>query len=263
MPSCKQLLAIGSTLASLSVAAHTPYLAPLSFEANRYDKITLDASFAEKFFVPDAAFNNSIYQVITPKGKTTNPDNIIQLSGRTVVEHKLGQEGTFRFSTGRRLGKVFKVYQLDGERHVMEDPSQPIPKGGKLLSWFQSNTMAETYVSKGAPTEKALVAYNSGLEFVSESHPSDLFAGEGLSMKVLFNGKPIKEQKIDIYQAKYHKGSEKPDLSVNTNDKGQFSFVPQEHGTYLLRARHRAEAPAGSPAPQISHTYTLVVEAAK
>ena len=263
MSMSRLILATGLLTASVSAFAHTPYFAPLSFEANRYDKVTLDASFAEKFFVPDAAFNNSIYHIVTPTGKTINPDHITQLSGRTVVEHRVKKDGTYRFSTGRRLGKVFKIYELDGERKSLEDPSLPVPKGGKLLSWFQSNTMAEAYISKGAPTDKALTPYQSGLEFVANSHPSDLFVNEDLNMTVTFNGTPLENQKVDVYLAKYQAGSEKPDLTLTTNKQGQFSFRPETKGSYLLRARHRADAPENSPAPQISHTYTLVVEAAE
>ena len=45
------------------VHAHTPYLAPLSFEENRYQVVTLDAAFAEQFFIPDVVFDQSVFKV--------------------------------------------------------------------------------------------------------------------------------------------------------------------------------------------------------
>lgn len=246
-----------------SLYAHTPYLAPFTFEASNRDMVTLDASFAEKFFIPELAFNNSIYTVVTPKGKTVNPDSIVKLNLRMVVEHTMKDEGTYRFSTGKRVGRVFKVYELDGKRKSLENPTDAVPKGGKLLSFFQSMTMAETYVTKDGPNNTALKAYNQGLEFVAVSHPNDLFVGDTLSMVSQFNGKPLVDLKIDIFKANDQFSDEKPSLTLTSNAKGEFKFTPDEKGVYLLRARHRSDAPKGSPAPQISNTYTLVVEAAE
>jgi uncharacterized GH25 family protein len=243
--------------------AHTPYLTPFTFEASSRGVVTLDASFAEKFFVPELAFNNSIYTVVTPKGKTVNPDSLVKMNLRMVVEHTLKDEGTYRFSTGKRLGRIFKVYELDGKRQSLENPTDPIPKGGKLLSFFQSLTMAETYVSKGGPNNKALKAYNEGLELVAVSHPNELFVDDTLSMVSQFNGKPLAGLKIDIFQANDQFSNDKPDLTLTSSTKGEFKFTPEKKGVYLLRARHRSQAPKGSPAPQISNTYTLVVEAAE
>lgn len=257
----RMLVATALLLTGNNIYAHTPYLAPMSFEASNRGVVTLDASFAEKFFVPELAFNNSIYTVVTPKGKTINPNSLIKTNLRMVVEHTLKDEGTYRFSTGKRLGRVFKTYELDGKRKSLNNPNDPIPKGGKLLSFFQSLTMAETYVTKDGPNNNALKAYNKGLEFVAVSHPNELFVGETLSMLSLFNGNPLTDLNVDIFQANDQFSDEKPSVTLTSNTKGEFSFTPEKKGVYLLRARHRSDAPKGSPAPQISNTYTLVVEA--
>ncbi|KDC51477.1 MULTISPECIES: DUF4198 domain-containing protein [Pseudoalteromonas] len=241
--------------------AHTPYLAPYSFDESSQDNVTLDAAFAEKFFVPELAFNNSIFTVITPNGETINPDNVVKLHLRMVVEHQLKEEGTYRFSTGKRLGRVFKMYEINGERKSLENPMDAIPEGGKLLAFFQSLTLAESYVTKGAPSETALKPYGQGLEFVAKSHPNELFVGERLSMVSVFNGKPLADLTVDVFQANDQFSNDKPSISLKSNDKGEFSFMPQKQGVYLLRARYKSDAPKGSPAPQISNTYTLVVEA--
>ncbi len=259
----KTLIAAILLMLSNSSYAHTPYLTPSSFEASNRGMVSLDASFAEKFFVPELAFNNSIYTVVTPKGKTINPDSLVKLKLRMVVEHQLKDEGTYRFSTGKRLGRVFKSYEMNGKTKSLKNPADPIPKGGKLLSFFQSLTMAETYVSKGEPNNTALKAYNKGLEFVAVSHPNELFVGETLSMMSQFNGKPLADLKVDIFLANDQFSENKPNLTLTSNSKGEFKFIADKKGVYLLRARHRSEAPKGSPAPQISNTYTLVIEASE
>lgn len=247
-------------VSSTSLWAHTPYLQPTSFEVNRSGKVSLDASFAEKFFVPEVAFNNSIFLVTDPKGKQTNPELVSQLSLRTIAEHTLKDEGTYRFSTGSRLGKIFKVYEQDGERHSAKDPKKPIPKGAKLLSFFQSNTKAETFITKGKPNKTALKASNKGLELVMETHPNELFVGDKINLKALFDGEKVESLKVDIILAKYQFSTDKPTQTVESNNKGEFSFTVKEQGIYLLRARHRTPAPKDSIAPTISNTYTLTLE---
>lgn len=259
MRASKLILLSALLASSANVLAHTPYLQPTSFEVNRSGKVSFDASFAEKFFVPEVAFNNSIFKVTTPVGKQVTPQYISQLSVRTVVEHTLKDEGTYRVSTGSRLGKIFKIYELNGERHSAKDPKKPIPKGAKLLSFFQSNTKAETYISKGKPNKQALEATNKGLELVMASHPNELFVDEAINLSALYAGKPLDGLTLDIVEAKYQFGTDKPTQTVKSNN-GKLSFSVEKPGTYLLRARHRTPAPEGSIAPTISNTYTLTLE---
>jgi hypothetical protein len=261
MTTFKHGILLGSFFLSTACFGHTPYLKPLSFEPSRGGVVTLDASFAEKFFVPEVAFANSIYLVSQPDGKTTTPDFMSQLKTRVVVEHKLQEEGTYRFSTGKRLGRVFKMYELDGKRHSMENPAESIPKGANLLSFFQSLTLAETYASKGAPNDVVFSAYNTGLEFVPVTHPNDLFVNEPFEFTSLFDGKPIDGLKVEVFLARDQFTDEKPTHEIISNTQGGLSFTPKEAGTYLLLARHRSDAPVNFIAPQISNTYTLVIEA--
>jgi len=247
-------------ISSSNLWAHTPYLQPTSFEVNRSGKVSLDASFAEKFFVPEVAFNNSIFLVTDPKGKQSNPDFLSQLSVRTIAEHTLKEEGTYRFSTGSRLGKIFKIYEQDGERHSAKDPEKPIPEDAKLLSFFQSNTKAETFITKGKPNNTALKATNQGLELVMETHPNELFVGDSINLTALFNGEKVKDLKVDIMLAKDQFSTNKPTQSINSDSKGKLSFKAKDQGVYLLRARHRTPAPKGYVAPIISNTYTLTLE---
>jgi uncharacterized GH25 family protein len=79
----------------------------------------------------------------------------------------------------------------------------------------------------------------------------------------LFDGKPIEGLKVKVFLAKDQFTDEKPTYEIMSNTQGGLSFTPKEAGTYLLLARHRSDAPTASIAPQISNTYTLVIEAVK
>lgn len=253
------LLCIG--MLSTTAAAHTPYLMPNAFEPINGGLITLDASFAERFFVPEVVFDGSDFEVRLPDGSMVKPETLVPLKSRIVVEHDMKEEGTYRFSTGRRLGRVFKAYELNGETVTLENADEPVPEGGKLVSFYQSNTIAEAYVTRGGPTDTVLAPRGDGLEYVALSHPNDLFVGDTLQLQALFYGKPLAGLTVDIFLASQQFGDESPTLTLTSGADGAISFTPQEQGVYLLRSRHRALAPEGMAAPEISHTYTLVVEA--
>ena len=46
--------------------------------------------------------------------------------------------------------------------HLMEDASQDIPQGAELVDWFQSNTLAETYITKGAANRQSIETFGCG-----------------------------------------------------------------------------------------------------
>lgn len=241
--------------------AHTPYLVPNAFEPINGGMITLDASFAEHFFIPEVVFDGSEFEVVLPDGSMTIPDTVDRLRMRAVVEHDMVEDGTYRFSTGRRLGRVFRMYMLDGERHAMEDPDAPLPEGAELVDFYQSNTMAETYVSRGAPNDGPLRPRGDGIEFVMQTHPNDLFVGEDMALQALFFSEPVAGLKVDVFLASRYAADDAPVMTLHSDSNGEFVFTPEAGGVYLLRARHRAPAPEGAAAPEFSNTYTLVVEA--
>lgn len=255
------LVAASLSLAGDPAAAHTPYLLPNAFEPINGGLITLDASFAEHFFVPEVVFDGSDFEVRLPDGSIVKPETVLPLKSRVVVEHDMASEGTYRFSTGRRMGRLNKFYELDGETLAMEDPEASIPEGGKLVEFYQSHTMAETYVTRGAPNDAALAPRNDGLEYVALTHPNELFVDETLELQALFYGKPLEGLAVDVFLSTPHAADDSPLQTLTSSADGMFAFTPSDAGVYLFRSRHRAAAPAGSAAPELSHTYTLVIEA--
>jgi hypothetical protein len=246
-----------------TAVSHTPYLAPNAFEPINDGLITLDASFAEHFFVPEVVFDGSEFSVQLPDGKQVKPDLLQVLKSRVVVEHDMATDGTYRFSTGRRLGRVFKSYEFNGKTVAMENPDEALPAGAKLVAHYQSNTLAETYATRGNPTTTALAPHGDGLELVARSHPNDLFSGDSLQLEAQFFGKPLADLKVEIFLADRHGKDDAPAQTLTSSSDGHLTFTPQQPGVYLMRARHRAKSIAGAAAPETSHTYTLVIEAAE
>ncbi|OZY86683.1 hypothetical protein CBP51_06615 [Cellvibrio mixtus] len=239
------------------VHAHTPFIAPVAFEPAHQGWISLDAGFAETFFHSDVAFDKGHFQVLTPAGTWVAPARVEQFTSRSVLEYQAQQEGTYRFTTGTRLGAVFRMYELNGERKHTRDPKEVLPKGHKLLDHYQSVTLAETYVTLKAPTTAAFKPYNKGLELVPITHPNDLYAGELFEFSVLLDGNPLVEQPVSIFSAQDATQQQQPVLTATTDRQGKASITLNSPGVYLLHLRKSAPAPKGAEAPHYGYIYTL------
>lgn len=244
-------------LAAPFVSAHSPFLVPTSFTPAHEHWVSLDAGFAEVFFQSDVAFDKGNFQVLTPAGQWQAPGRYEQFKTRSLVEHQLVEKGTYRFTTGQRLGAVFRFYELDGARKATRDPKEVLPKGAKLLDHYQSLTLAETYVSSDKPTSAALKAYDKGLELVAINHPNDLYAGDALKLRVLLDGKPLVAKDVSLFATQYGDDSEKPTATLPTNAQGEVEFSALKQGVHVLHVRHTAPAPKTAEAPNYGYVYTL------
>lgn len=245
-----------------SVLAHVPYLSPSAFEPVRGGWVALDAAFADKFFIPEAVFDKSQFVVVQPDGRQQPIEPVNYSKIRATTDYQITAEGTYRFSTGRRFGAIFRTYELDGKRHSLRDPKAELPAGAKLTAHFQAVTHAETYVTKGAPTTASLTPRDEGLEFLFSSHPNDLYATSQVRFKVLFDGKPLAQQPVSVYRVVKGADDENATFSLTSDAKGEIAFEPKKEGVYLLLSRFRKAAPADAGVPEYSHSYTVVVDVA-
>lgn len=256
--SFRPILALALAALALPATAHTPYLAPASFDVRPDSIVTLDASFAETFFVPDVVFDNSVFVVTLPDGSTRAPDTVQRLKTRAVVETALpSQTGTYRFSTGSRLGAVFRTWELNGKTGSSRDPTVPLPAGATLTSHYQSLSRSEVYLTAGGPTTTALKPYGSGLELVPVTHPNDLYRGEHFDFTVQYDGAPLPNQKVEIHRATGDGTVQPAPETLTTDAAGKARFALAQAGTYLALIRYRGPAPAGAAAPQYGNNYTL------
>lgn len=239
--------------------AHTPYLVPAEFAPRAGQSVSLDAAFAETFFVPEVAFDDSRFTVTGPDGHSRPLQTVQVFKTRTVAEQVLPQDakGTYRFSTGPRLGALFRTWEVDGKRESSRDPAAKIPARAKVIADFQSLTLAETYVSVGEPDRGALAPHGKGLELAALTHPDDLYVGEKFQFTVLYDGKPLPDQKVEVTEAVWSTGRTPRTLTVVTDAQGQAALALDQAGTWVALSRYRTRAPVGAPTSEISNSYTL------
>lgn len=242
---------------SLPASAHTPYLVPSSFVPRAGQTIALDASFADVFFVPESAFDDSQFTVTSPDGSEAPLASQV-MKTRTVAEYTLpAGAGTYRIGTGPRLGALFRTWEQNGKRESSRDPAVKIPAGARIISDFQSLTQAVSYVTVGNPDRAALAPRNKGVELVPVTHPNDLYVGETFDFIVQYNGKPLPHQAVEITEAVWSSDRTPQVANLESDAAGHVRVPLSAAGTWIALTRYRTPAPAGAPVAEYSNSVTL------
>lgn len=247
----------GALLLSLAVPvaqAHSPYLLPTVFDVSDRKIVTVQGSFAEDFFTPEVVMKSDAYAVIGPDGAKT-PVSPTYLREVAVFEAAVEKPGTYRITTGLRGGRTAKAALVKGQWEFFEGDKAPADAID-----MQSLTMADVYVTHGAPTDAALAPIGKGLEFKAVTHPSKITTGKDAVFEVLFDGKPLANQAIEFVAADDRYADSKPAPKTVTSDaKGRFAVKPDHSGLYHIQSRYRV-APAAAGQPGQSFTYALTFE---
>jgi uncharacterized GH25 family protein len=252
------MLSLGAVLLCFSSAqAHSPYLLPNMFDVGKRDHVTVLGSFTEEFFEPDVAMKSDDYHVLTPTGSKVALTPVYTRD-LAIVEAETQEEGTYRISTGKRGGRTAKAAWVDGDWKFLS-PKETAPAGAKTYD-VTSITMADVYVTRGKPSDKALAPRGAGLEYRALSHPNSVFVGQELKFEVLFDGKPIAGHVVSVYAGQARYSDKKAVVEVTTDQAGRFSFKPGKPGVYLAMSRHRP-TPAKDSQQGVSYTYSVVIEA--
>lgn len=259
LKSCASALAV-TLLTSLPAAAHTSYLLPSVFITGEGGYLTLQASFTEDFFVPEIAVISDDYHLVRPDGSRDDFDAITEFRQMVVLENALEEDGTYRFTTGTRLGRIAKRALVDGEWKTLHGPDGEVPENATDVMTSQTETVADVYVTKGAPTWEAVEAPIGRLSFDLEAHPNEIYLDEGLEFDVLFDGEPLADQTVHIYRQGGDYEEPKFHPETTTDAEGHVSLSFDAPGIYLIMTRHATEAPEGAETDERSYTTSLTFE---
>ena len=240
--------------------AHMPYMLPNFFDLTKRDHVTVQASFTEDPFQGEVVMKSEAFHTLGPGGVVTPIKGVTYLRDLTVFEAPIPTDGTYRVSSGERFGRLGKMYRGASGQWVIGE-GRDKPAGAELVD-VQSMTLAEVYVTRGAPTKDALAVTGKGLELRPITHPSEIFAQQPATFALTFEGKPVAGATVEVYRsAGAYDGRKKLDGPIRTDASGRFAITPPDAGTYLALIRHRTEAPAGAQTPYRSYSYTLTFEA--
>ena len=257
----RRSISLAAFLAGLTFAgtagAHSPYLLPSAFDVTDRKLVTVQGSFTESFFSPEVVMKSDAWAVIGPDG-ARKPLTATYLRELALVEVPTEAAGTYRITTGQRVGRTAKAVLVKGEWAFIEDPAK-VPAGATPVD-MQSLTLADVYVTRGAPNTTALEPIGKGLEFVAVTHPSSIFTGQDARFVVLFDGKPVKGQAVTLHAGDDRYAETKtPPVQLVSDDQGRFTVKVERSGVYQIQARHRV-APTPQDAVGHSYTYALTFE---
>ncbi|WP_417452092.1 DUF4198 domain-containing protein [Kordiimonas sp.] len=254
---------VSATLLAGSAGAHTSYLKPNFFSLSRAEMVTLESAFTEAFSNPEVAVVSQDWHFYFPDGSRGEYDNIAGLKQVTVLEQELPQEGTYRFSTGERLGRKGRMYEMpDGQlKPVFNEKREELPKpAGASLVTTQTATVADVYVTKGAPSSQVLQTAVGRLRIEPVTHPSEIYLDVGFSFRLTFDGADMTGQEMTLSRDGGAYADDKGERHFKTNSAGVTTLNFTKPGMYLLMTRHRAAAPAGAETDIRSYTTSLTFE---
>ena len=243
--------------------AHTSFMYPNAFVTTEGDHVTVQASFSEDPFVPEIAVLSDDYHVVLPDGSRENFKTLTQLRQLVVLESDLNAEGTYRFTTGVRLGRKSKKALVDGEWQPVFGPDAEVPKNATEVITSQTETVADVYVTKGASTWEAVNLPIGRLLIKPVTHPNEIYLGEGFEFQLLFNGLPLAGQSVEIKRQGGTYETPKYERHVKADESGTVRLSFDKPGKYLVMTRHAVDAPEGAETDERSYTTSLTFEVAR
>lgn len=251
----KLLLAAAFTAIAAPASAYTSYLKP-SEHLPDGSRITVQGAFTTTFFNPEIALAAD-FTVIEPSGANgvfTQIEITEQVSNLVTSLHT---GGTYRITTGERLGQVNTIVGVDGGWRPLGQGETP-PEGAPVTT-LQTVSVADTYVTRGPPTRTAVDRTIGRLSLRPVTHPNQVVVSQGMQVQAMFDGAPFANAALVLYREGELETNQ--DRYFATDAQGNAAITFDAPGRYILAARHRADAPAGAPAAVHSYTTTLVFEA--
>jgi len=262
--------------------AHTPYVVPTTFAPER-DYVGVSGGMAEEgFFIPDFAIRGSGDWVVTGSDGVAKPATPTTLKSVTVLDAPLPAEGTYRIGTGERPGRAGKQAKIDGvwravrpapapgaaapQRRMDEDApagangpidADKVPAGAETVD-VQGYLVAETYVTRGAPTP--VKVSGKGFEIEPITHPNEIFLSDGFVFRALVDGKPVAGQHVSIYRGGETYESRRTALEATTAADGKATVKFEKPGVYVIETRYPGQAAPGATPATKTWIYTLSFE---
>ena len=268
------MLAATAALALAGPAlGHSPYLAPVTFAPDR-EYVTVQGAMSESnFFVPDFPIRAAgDYWATGPSGEAVSIGPGVNLKEMSVIEVALPQEGTWKISTGDRGGRVGRFANIGGQWKSIRAPQggrdganvideAAVPAGAEIVE-SAGTLKAETYVTRGAPSQGALKATGKGFEITPVTHPNELFAGDAFDILVTIDGKPVSGVDFPIARAGDIYAEKKFTYAGKTDAVGAAAITFADPGAYVLESHYGQVEPGSKPNPK-TYTYSLSFEVTK
>ena len=249
-------------LPAMPAAAHAGFLWPVIDRAEEDGTVRMMASFSDAFPQAEIALKSDQWTVVEPDGTTRAFETVASSTSRTFVETSLPATGTYRLSTGERLGRTGQVALIDDTYHLLGRDglnADSLPDGTPVLT-SQTATVSDFYISRGEISETVLDTRIGRLHIAPIQNPTNLVVGEPFEVQILFEDQAITDQRVIWFAPGGSREEEDPETQLQTDEDGKVTVTPQTAGAHLLMVRRIAQAPEGADTDVRSYTTVLSFE---
>ncbi|EEZ88022.1 conserved hypothetical protein [Vibrio harveyi 1DA3] len=234
--------------AATTAQAHPRWVLPSHFTVSKEggDWLTFDVTASHGTFVFDKPAGSEQAFVIMPDGRSERPNFVVRGKRRSMFDFFFVEEGTHKVAINNQPS-YYTQYKA-GRRDTVKwakaskaDRAGVIPKKARDVVTQLSYTRAESYVTVGMPTEKALEIEGKLLEMKPITHPSDIIEGEEVTFQFFFNGEPQQGVTAEITREGTLYRNHQEQIDVVSDKDGKVTFTPDVAGRYLMKANYKGE----------------------
>ncbi|WP_186176267.1 DUF4198 domain-containing protein [Vibrio jasicida] len=234
--------------AATTAQAHPRWVLPSHFTVSKEggDWLTFDVTASHGTFVFDKPAGSEQAFVIMPDGRSERPNFVVRGKRRSMFDFYFEEEGTHKVAINNQPS-YYTQYKA-GRRDTVKwakaskaDRASVIPEKARDVVTQLSYTRAESYVTVGMPTEKALEIEGKLLEMKPITHPSDIIEGEEVTFQFFFNGEPQQGVTAEITREGTLYRNHQEQIDVVSDKNGKITFTPDVAGRYLMKANYKGE----------------------
>ncbi|HHF2922724.1 TPA: DUF4198 domain-containing protein [Vibrio alginolyticus] len=247
--------------------AHPRWVLPSHFTVSKEggDWLTFDVTASHGTFVFDKPAGSDQAFVVMPDGRSERPNFVVRGKRRSMFDFFFTEEGTHKVAINNQPSYYtqYKAGRRDTVKWARANKAERhdvLPEQARDVVTQLSYTRAESYITVGMPTDKALEIEGKMLEMKPVTHPSDIIEGEPVTFQFFFNGEPQEGVTAEITREGTMYRNHQEQIDVVSDEDGKVIFTPEVAGRYLMKANYKGELKDNPLADKASANVHLTFE---
>ncbi|MDV5053086.1 MULTISPECIES: DUF4198 domain-containing protein [Vibrio] len=253
--------------ATTTAQAHPRWVLPSHFTVSKEggDWLTFDVTASHGTFVFDKPAGSDQAFVVMPDGRSERPNFVVRGKRRSMFDFFFTEEGTHKVAINNQPSYYtqYKAGRRDTVKWARANKAERhdvLPEQARDVVTQLSYTRAESYITVGMPTGKALEIEGKMLEMKPVTHPSDIIEGEPVTFQFFFNGEPQEGVTAEITREGTMYRNHQEQIDVVSDEDGKVIFTPEVAGRYLMKANYKGELKDNPLADKASANVHLTFE---
>lgn len=253
--------------ATTTAQAHPRWVLPSHFTVSKEggDWLTFDVTASHGTFVFDKPAGSDQAFVVMPDGRSERPNFVVRGKRRSMFDFFFTEEGTHKVAINNQPSyytqyKAGRRDTVKWSRANKAERHDVLPEQARDVVTQLSYTRAESYITVGMPTDKALEIEGKMLEMKPVTHPSDIIEGEPVTFQFFFNGEPQEGVTAEITREGTMYRNHQEQIDVVSDKDGKVIFTPEVAGRYLMKANYKGELKDNPLADKASANVHLTFE---